>query len=155
GARSTHCRRVTDGNRSSLEAFAAARLRALERRQLRRTLVATERADGSAVRRHGRLLISFASNDYLGLAQHHDVVAASMAATERHGAGAGAARLLTGNHPLYAELEQKLAVLKGSEDAVVFGSGYLANIGILPALAGTADLVLLDELGHSCLRAGA
>src|SRR5690606_17469262 len=91
----------------------------------------------------------------LGLARDPAVIEASVAATRRYGAGAGAARLLTGNHPLYAELEAKLARLKGTEDAVVFGSGYLANLGILPAIAGSPDLVLLDELAHSCLLNGA
>ncbi len=139
----------------SLNEFAAARLQALERRRLRRALVATEALDAARVRRDGRVLVSFASNDYLGLARHPDVIAASVEATRRYGAGSGAARLVTGNHPLYDALERKLAALKGTEDAVVFGSGYLANLGIVPALAGAADLVLLDELCHSCLLNGA
>jgi 8-amino-7-oxononanoate synthase len=62
---------------------------------------------------------------------------------------------VTGDHPLYRELEQKLAALKGTEDAVVFGSGYLANIGVIPALLGPQDLIVLDRLCHSCLHAGA
>ncbi len=84
-----------------------------------------------------------------------DVVAAAIDATRRYGAGAGSARLVNGNHPLYAELERKLAALKGTEDAVVFGSGYLTNIGVIPALVGRSDLILMDELCHSCLLAGA
>src|SRR5207245_832962 len=76
-------------------------------------------------------------------------------AQPREGVGAGSSRLVNGNHPLYAELERKLASLKGSEDAVVFGSGYLTNIGTIPALVGNADLILIDELCHSCLLAGA
>jgi 8-amino-7-oxononanoate synthase len=82
-------------------------------------------------------------------------VAAAIAAIERYGVGAGASRLVTGNHPLYAELEGRLARLKGSEAAVVFGSGYLANSGIVPALVGAEGLVLIDELAHACLFAGA
>src|SRR6185312_6261628 len=69
--------------------------------------------------------------------------------------GAGASRLVTGNHPLYAELEARLAALKGAEDGCVFGSGYLANAGIIPALAGQDALVLVDELAHACIWAGA
>ena len=75
-------------------------------------------------------------------------------ATRRFGAGAGSSRLVNGNHPLYAELERKLAALKGTEDAVVFGSGYLTNVGVIPALVGRTDLILLDELCHSCLLDG-
>src|SRR3989442_9064566 len=69
--------------------------------------------------------------------------------------GAGASRLVTGNHPLFSELEARLARLKETEAACVFGSGYLANLGIIPALIGPDDLVLIDELAHACLWAGA
>ena len=139
----------------TLDELARAKLAALERRSLRRSLVSTGRTGPVDTLRSGQQLISFASNDYLGLSYHPAVIAASNAATERHGVGAGAARLVTGNHPLYDELEPRLAALKGTEDAVVFGSGYLANVGIIPALAGKTDLILLDELAHACLRAGA
>src|SRR5262249_61586327 len=77
------------------------------------------------------------------------------AAIARHGIGSGASRLVTGNPPLFAELERRLARLKGSQAACVFGSGYLANAGIIPALIGPADLVLIDELSHACLWTGA
>ena len=83
------------------------------------------------------------------------MVAASRDATEKYGAGAGASRLITGNNPLYADLETALASIKGTEDAVVFGSGYLTNIGVIPALAARPDLILMDELCHACLNAGA
>ena len=105
--------------------------------------------------RGGRPLISFCSNDYLNLSQHPAVKRAAMDATERWGVGAGASRLVTGNHPLFAELERRLARLKGTDDACVFGSGYLANLGIVPSLVGRGDLILADELSHACLRAGA
>jgi 8-amino-7-oxononanoate synthase len=140
---------------SSLEDVAQARLAALERRTLRRRLVTTDRADAVNAARDGAALVSFSCNDYLGLSHHKDVIDASVAATRRHGAGAGSARLVNGNHPPYAELERKLARLKGTADAIVFGSGYLANVGTIPALVGAADLILLDELAHSCLLAGA
>jgi 8-amino-7-oxononanoate synthase len=100
-------------------------------------------------------LLSFSCNDYLNLSRHPDIVAAAIEATRRYGVGAGASRLVTGNHPLYAQLESRLARLKGSEAACVFGSGYLANTGIIPALAGPEDLILIDELSHACIHAGA
>lgn len=82
------------------------------------------------------------------------MVEAAVAATRRFGAGAGASRLVTGNHPLYAALEARLARLKGTEDCCVFGSGYLANTGIIPSLIGRGDLVLVDELAQACIWAG-
>jgi len=140
---------------SSLDTFAEAKLAALEAQNLRRALVETARGPHAAATRQGRRLLSFSCNDYLGLSQHPAVKAAAVAAVERYGAGAGASRLVTGEHPLYRTLESRLAVLKGTDDAVVFGSGYLANIGIAPALVGPGDLVVIDELAHSCIHAGA
>jgi 8-amino-7-oxononanoate synthase len=140
---------------TSLDDVARGKLAALERRQLRRALVTTERLDAIRARRGDADLVSFSCNDYLGLSHHPEVVAASIEATARYGVGAGSARLVNGNHPLYLELERKLAALKGTDDAVVFGSGYLTNLGVVPALVGRGDLVVLDELCHSCLLAGA
>lgn len=138
----------------SLDAFAWAKLDALEGRGLRRRLVETERGE-TAARRNGRSLISFSCNDYLNLSHHPEVKRAAAEALARYGAGAGASRLVTGNHPLFGELERRLAALKDAEDSCVFGSGYLANIGITPSLVGPEDLILADELSHACLFAGA
>jgi len=138
----------------SLDDFAGGKLKALERAKLLRTPVVTARA-GIWVERDGRRLLSFSCNDYLNLSQYPEVVAAAIDAVARYGVGAGASRLVTGNHPLYAELESRLARLKGAEAACVFGSGYLANTGIIPALIGPDDLILLDELSHACIHAGA
>ena len=140
---------------TALDQFAAQKLRDLEARQLRRILIDTARTDGIHVLRNGRRLVSFSCNDYLNLSHHPQVKAAASAAIERYGTGAGASRLVTGNHPLFAALESRLARLKGAEAACVFGSGYLANAGIIPALIGRDDLVLVDELAHACLWAGA
>ena len=139
----------------SLDDFATGKLRELDRRNLHRVLAETDRLDGVWVERAGRRLISFCCNDYLNLSQHPAIKAAATAAIARYGVGSGAARLVTGNHPLFAELEGRLARLKGSQAACVFGSGYLANAGIIPALIGPADLVLIDELSHACLWTGA
>lgn len=139
----------------SLDAFARERLAALDARHLRRTLVDTAREDGIWVKRNGRRLLSFSCNDYLNLTQHPKVKEAAIAAIHEFGAGSGASRLVTGNHPLFAELEARLARLKGAEAACVFGSGYLANAGIIPSLVGRDDLILVDELAHACIWAGA
>jgi 8-amino-7-oxononanoate synthase len=143
------------GSRSSLDRFAAETLAALDRKGLRRALVDTARDEGAWIVRGSRRLLSFSCNDYLGLSRHKRVREAARAAIALHGAGAGASRLVTGNHPLNGVLEARLARLKGTEAACLFGSGYLANIGILQALAGREDLVLIDALAHSCLWAGA
>jgi len=139
----------------SLDTFARQKLARLEDARLRRTLATTARVDGMWVERDGRRFLSFSCNDYLGLTRHPRSKQAAIKAIEKYGTGAGASRLITGNHPLYAELEEKLARFKGAEAACVFGSGYLANTGIIPVLVGPEDLLLIDELSHACLRAGA
>ena len=138
----------------SLDQFAAGKLADLDARHLRRTLIDTDRGPDGAARRGGRELLSFCCNDYLNLSQHPDVKRAAIDATAKFGAGAGASRLVTGNHSLFGSLEIRLARLKGTEDACVFGSGYLANLGIIPALVGEGDLILADALSHACLLAG-
>jgi 8-amino-7-oxononanoate synthase len=138
----------------SLDGFAGDKLAALERAQLRRMPVVTRRA-GIWVERDGSRLLSFSCNDYLNFSQHPQVIAAAIDAIKRYGVGAGASRLVTGNHPLYDELETRLARLKGTEAACVFGSGYLANTGIIPAVVGPDDLIIVDELAHACIHAGA
>ncbi|MHB1205992.1 MAG: 8-amino-7-oxononanoate synthase [Rhodospirillaceae bacterium] len=138
----------------SLDAAAAHKLATLEAKALRRTLKDTTR-DGIVVERDGRRLLSFSCNDYLDLGRHPLVKQAAIAALQKYGVGAGASRLVTGNHPLYAEIEAKLAALKGTEAAVVFGSGYLANTGIIPTLIGRNDAIFVDELAHNCILAGA
>jgi 8-amino-7-oxononanoate synthase len=139
----------------SLDLFARDKLAERERDNLRRSIVETDSGDGVHVVRNGRRLLSFCSNDYLNLSQHPAVKRAAAAAAETYGAGAGASRLVTGSHPLYAALEQRLARLKRAEAACVFGSGYLANAGIIPALAGRGDLILIDDLAHSSMHTGA
>ena len=139
----------------TLTAFAAKKLDELEAKRLRRTLMPTHRTDGVWVERGGRRLVSFSCNDYLGLSHHPAVIAAAQAAVGRYGAGSGASRLVTGDHPLFTELEAKLAAVKGHEAACVFGSGYLANAGVIPTVVGSGDLIVVDELAHACIWAGA
>jgi 8-amino-7-oxononanoate synthase len=140
---------------TSLDRLAARKLEGLERRNLRRKLAQTQTLDAVAVERDGQRLINFCSNDYLGLTHHPEVIEASRQAVLEHGAGSGASRLVTGGHPLLFELEQRLAAFKGTEDCIIFGSGYLANLAITPALLGSTDLVLIDEYAHACLHSGA
>ncbi|MDO9430490.1 MAG: 8-amino-7-oxononanoate synthase [Phenylobacterium sp.] len=139
----------------SLTAFAQTKLAGLEARSLKRTLVPTHRLDGLWVERNGRRLLSFSCNDYLNLSHHPAVKAAAIAAVEAHGVGAGASRLVTGDHPIFTQLEARLAALKGAEAACVFGSGYLANSGIIPTVVGQGDLILIDDLAHACIWSGA
>ncbi|HEY6024822.1 MAG TPA: 8-amino-7-oxononanoate synthase [Pseudolabrys sp.] len=139
----------------SLDRFAQEKLDDLKRRHLYRALSETLREDGIWLERGGRQLLSFSCNDYLNLTQHPVIKAAAIAAIEDFGTGSGASRLVTGNHPLYAHLETRLAQYKRTEAACVFGSGYLANTGIIPALIGPEGLVLLDELSHACIYSGA
>lgn len=139
----------------SLEDFARGRLAELDAESLRRRLVPTARGQAAEAIRDGRKLVSFSCNDYLGLSHDPRVIAAAREALARYGAGAGASRLVTGNHPVLVALEERLARHKGKEAALVFGSGYLANVGIAPALVGSGDLILADALSHSCLFAGA
>ena len=130
----------------------AQKIAGLDAQHRLRQLQDTARDEGVRVRRGGRELVSFSCNDYLGLRSHPHVLAASASATA---AGAGASRLVTGNLPLYRQLEAALATQKKSEAALVFGSGYLANIGTIPALVGAGDLIVADKLIHACMIDGA
>lgn len=139
----------------TLNDVASKKLTALQQENRQRRLRDTVRGVGSVIGREDKQLISFTCNDYLGLSQHATVKQAASDAALRYGAGAGASRLVTGNHPPYRELETKLATWKRAESALVFGSGYLANTGIVPALVGKDDLILADKLVHACLIDGA
>jgi 8-amino-7-oxononanoate synthase len=139
----------------SLDAFAQAKIDALEAEQLKRTLKEDERQDDVWITRAGRRLISFSCNDYLNLSHDPRVKQAAADAALRYGAGAAASRLITGNHPLVRELERALARFKRTDDACVFGAGYLANVGIPPCFVKKGDLVLIDDLAHACLWTGA
>jgi 8-amino-7-oxononanoate synthase len=102
----------------------------------------------------GRPVVSFASNDYLGLTQHPDVVAAAHAALDRWGAGSGSARLIVGSRPVHGDLEAALAEWKHSERAVLFPTGFATNLGVLTTFAGPGVLVCSDELNHASIIDG-
>lgn len=97
----------------------------------------------------------FASNNYLGLAGDRRLIDAAISATEKYGTGSTGSRLVTGHLALHEELETAIADLKNTEDALVFSSGYLANLGTISAITGARDLILGDEYNHSCLKKGA
>ncbi len=102
----------------------------------------------------GAEVVSFASNDYLGLSAHPAVVAAAHEALDRWGAGSGASRLVTGTRPIHGELERALAEWKGTEAAVCFPTGFAANLGVLTVLGGPGVRVLSDELNHASIIDG-
>jgi len=99
-------------------------------------------------------LVSFASNDYLGLSHHPAVVAAAHDAIDRWGTGSGAARLIVGSRPVHHELEAELAAWKDTEAAVLFTTGFAANLGVLTTFSGPDTLVCSDELNHASLIDG-
>jgi 8-amino-7-oxononanoate synthase len=102
----------------------------------------------------GRTVTSFASNDYLGLSQHPAVVAAAHAAIDREGAGSGSARLIVGGRAVHDELEAELADWKGQERAVLFPTGFAANLGVLAVLGGPGMTICSDELNHASIIDG-
>jgi 8-amino-7-oxononanoate synthase len=109
---------------------------------------------GAHVSLDGRSVLLLCSNDYLGLAGHPAVRAAAAEAAQRWGAGAGASPLVSGHMALHRRLESELAAFKGSEACVLFGSGFLANTGVLAALAGRGDVILSDALNHASIVDG-
>ena len=122
--------------------------------QLERQLLVTDAPAEPVARRGGRPMVNLSTNNYLGLAGHPALVEAAKRGAER-GAGAGSSRLVAGHDPAYAALEERLADFKGTEAALVFGSGYLANVGMLAALLDRESVVLSDELNHASIVDGA
>jgi glycine C-acetyltransferase/8-amino-7-oxononanoate synthase len=121
---------------------------------LERALRTLQSPPGARVRLGDREVILLCSNDYLGLADHPHVRAGAIEAVERWGAGSGSSRLVSGGTELHVRLERELAQFKGSEACLLFGSGYLANTGIVQALAGPGEVVLSDGLNHASIVDG-
>src|SRR2546426_5911111 len=122
---------------------------------LYRSLRRVTSAQGPRILIDGRELLNFSSNDYLGLANDPLLKQAATGALTRYGVGAGASRLVCGNLQPYNELERKLAAFKAKEAAIVFGSGYAANVGTITALVAEGDVVILDKLDHASIIDGA
>ena len=114
-----------------------------------------EARDGVRVAVDGHVLLNFCSNDYLGLAQHLDVVAAFQSASAYHGVGSGGSALVSGHHSEHSALEHEAAEWMGYPRALLLGSGYLANLGVLQSLLGPGDVCVQDKLNHACLLDGA
>lgn len=102
----------------------------------------------------GPELLDFSSNDYLALSLHPALLQAAQEALTRYGTGSGAARLMSGDLLIHHELEEAVALLKGKEAALTFGSGYMANTGIIPALVGRGDVIFCDRLNHASIYDG-
>lgn len=133
----------------------AGRLDALKsdaRLRVRRTV---ESPQGTRLRIDGRELLSFAGNDYLGLAADSRLVAAAQSGAERYGVGSGASHLLSGHFEAHAQLEHRLAAFVQCERALSFSTGYMANLAILTALADREAHIFADKLNHACLNDGA
>jgi 8-amino-7-oxononanoate synthase len=130
-------------------------LASLREAGLLRELVSLRERRGATVRLGGADLISFSSNDYLGLAEDPQVRATLVRAVEEHGAGAGASRLISGNWAPHADLEETLAWFKGTEAALSFASGYATAVGTLSGLLTKGDVVIIDKRAHASLIDGA
>jgi glycine C-acetyltransferase len=129
-------------------------LEQLKERGLYRKMRRVEGEQGPTLILESREVLNFSSNNYLGLAGHPALREAAKAAIDRYGCGSVASRLISGNMTLHEELEVKIASLKGTEAALVFNSGFQANIGIIPALAGEGDVIFSDALNHASIIDG-
>jgi glycine C-acetyltransferase/8-amino-7-oxononanoate synthase len=130
------------------------RLAELEADGLRRRLRMVESPQGPKVLLDGAPVLMLCSNNYLGLADHPNVRQAAANAARRWGTSAAASRLISGTMPAHAQLESALAEFKGKPAALLFGSGYLANVGVIPALVGRDEVVFSDELNHASIIDG-
>ena len=108
----------------------------------------------SVVQVEGKSLVNFCSNDYLGLAGHPDIAAALKSAVDQYGTGSGASHLISGHSTAHQQLEEQLAEFTGRPRALLFSTGYMANMGVINALVGRHDLVLEDQLNHASLLDG-
>lgn len=136
------------------QSFIEKELQELHQAGLYRSLLPVEGVEGPFVKIGGKKYLCFCSNDYLGLAGHPRIKRAAQEAIERYGWGTGASRLVSGNTTIHEALEVELAHFKGTEAALVFPSGYMANVGTVTALVGKGDIVVGDRLNHASLIDG-
>ncbi|GAB4134838.1 MAG: 8-amino-7-oxononanoate synthase [Cyanobacteria bacterium J069] len=136
-------------------AFVEAFLVGRSQQQTRRSLQSVIPLDSVHVLKRGKSLLNFSANDYLGLSKHPALIAASQDYAQRYGTGATASRLVTGTYDIHQQLEADLAIACGREAALLFNSGFQANVTVLGALLDRHALVLCDRLAHSSLLNGA
>jgi 8-amino-7-oxononanoate synthase len=139
-------------NHASLQQALAAELAELETEGLRRQRRVLESAQGARVRVGGREFVAFCSNDYLGLAAHPELIEAAREGAARYGVGAGASHLVLGHSAAHSALERQLAEFVRLPRALLFSTGYQANLGAVTALVGRADAVFADRLNHASLN---
>ncbi len=138
-----------------LETHARKKLEGLKKLNLLRHPVPNEERHHVSIKRNGKSYIDFSSNDYLALSSNKQVIHAAQKALKRYGNGGCSSRYISGDTKQIRTLEQNIADFKQTEDCILFGSGYLANIGIIPALVRKTDLILMDQLSHASMIDGA
>ncbi len=139
---------------NSMDATLQAQLNLRREEHLYRTRLNVASGCSSTLSVEGRSLINFCSNDYLGLAGHPDISLALKQAADIYGTGSGASHLVSGHSVVHQELEEQLAEYTGRPRALLFSTGYMANIGAINALIGRRDLILQDQLNHASLLDG-
>lgn len=137
--------------RSSFDAALASDLEGIAAAGLRRELRIVDSPQDRLIQVGGRTLLNFSSNDYLGLAHHPALAKAAIQAIEQYGTGSGASRLICGSLAAHHDLENALASFKGTEAALSFSSGYATALGVISALAGKDDVIVLDKLVHASI----
>ena len=140
---------------NNINTFIEKKLKEFSKKNQLRKIFNVRRFKSNVVDINNKKKISFSCNDYLSLSLNKEVINASLAAIKKYGVGAGASRLITGNNFLYSKLEEKIKNLKKVQGCCVFGSGFLANMGVIPALVNKNDLILIDELSHASTFLGA
>jgi len=129
-------------------------LRKIKDRDMYRHLRRVEGPQGPSLLINGKEMLSLASNNYLGLADHPFVIQRTIDAVEKWGTGSGASRLITGNTSVHEALEERIARFKGTEASILFNTGFMANLGILTSLMGPGDTIFSDELNHASIIDG-
>ncbi|MEA1867931.1 MAG: 8-amino-7-oxononanoate synthase [Thermodesulfobacteriota bacterium] len=134
--------------------FIDSELRLQNEAGLLRSLFSLEGSQRGVIKTQRKTFVDFSSNDYLGLADHPSLIEGAKKAMEKWGTGARASRLMSGDLEIHHRLESAIAALKGKEAGLLFGSGYLANTGIIPALCGRNDVIYSDRLNHASIVDG-
>ena len=135
----------------SLQTFAQGRLEDISTQGLLRKHRTIDGQQGPVISINGRDILNFCSNDYLGLASHPSLIASVKQGVERYGVGSGASRLMCGNSSTHARLEERLAQFTGRERALVFSTGYMANLALINVFSGRAGEIIGDRLNHASL----